>query len=79
MSQNESQNVQVTLTVPQEFYNILEEIAKSFDQSVEEYIIDGVISGLDGDLQESVGSLLGLKERYEYYDQLRALISGGTA
>jgi len=69
-----SQKIQVTITVSQEFQQVLEKIAKSYDESIEEYVLCQVIFGLDADLQADAGLLLGLKESEEYCDQLRALL-----
>ncbi len=58
MSTNQSQNVQVILSVHQEFHKIREEMAKAYDQSVEEYVLNEVICGVNLDLQEPAGSVL---------------------
>lgn len=79
MSTNQSQKIQVTITVSREFHRILERMAKSFDQTVEKYALALIICGLDCDLQTSAGSMLGFKNEIQYQDQLRALAAGGTA
>jgi len=79
MSTNQSQKIQVTITVSREFHQVLEKVALAYDHSVEEYIIDQLICGLDADLQAPAGSVLGFKESQDYSDQLRILASGGAA
>ena len=79
MSTNESQKIQVTITVPQKFHTLLEKMAKSYDSSIEEYVLDQVICGLDLDLQEPAGTALGFGNETDYQDQLRAMVSGGAA
>ena len=79
MSQNESQKIHVTITVSQEFHQVLEKMAKAYDHSVEEYVIDQLICGIDSDLQAPAGPLFGFEECKDYCDQLRALAAGGTA
>ena len=80
MSQSKSnQNEKITITVPREFYRILKEIAKAYYNSVEEYVIDQLVCGLDCDLQSTAGVLLGFDREIDYQDQLRAMVSGRTA
>ena len=79
MSTNESQKIQVTITVPQKFHTLLEKMAKSYDSSIEEYVLDQVICGLVLDLQDLAGTVLGFGKRIDYEDQLRAIVAGGAA
>ena len=65
----------VQFTVPSEFYEILEEIAFSYNDSVEEYVIDELIGGLDCDLDEAAGPVLGLTDKRSYREQLEEMFS----
>ncbi len=79
MSQNQSQNVQVTLTVPEEFYRLMEKMTKSYAESIEEYVLDQAICGLVLDLQDLASTVLGFGKRIDYEDQPRAVVAGGAA
>ena len=68
--------VNITIKVSQEFYQVLEAVAKSHDVSVVEYVVSQVICGLDLDLQFPVATFLGFTESNDYQSQLRAMIAG---
>ena len=74
MSQTKSTKT-IQLTVPSEFYEVLEKISLSYKASVEEYVLDEMIGGLDCDLEESAGPVLGLTDKRSYRDQLEEMFS----
>lgn len=80
MSQNKSKKTtKLTITVSQKFYEVLEKVAQIDKLSVEEYVLDQVVVGLDADMQRSIGLLLGFKGTDGYQDQLWDLASEGVA
>jgi len=80
MATNQFQKIQVTLTVSREFHQVLENVARCCNQTVEKYALDALIGHIDCDMQVDAGSLLGFKkDREGYQPQLRALASGGAA
>ncbi len=85
MSQEKSKNVEVSFTVPQEFYRLLQLVAGSDDQTIEEYVIDGILRDIDARLQGCEPECPGLWaeagfEREGYYEpKLRAILAGGAA
>lgn len=77
MSQNKStQTVRITIIVSQRFFQFLEAVAKSWKKLIEEYVADQIICGLDTDLHEPAGPILGFEDDTSYQDQLRAMIAG---
>lgn len=81
--------IHVPFTVSQRFYRLLQLVARSRDQTVEEYVIDALICDLDCNLQDGGKDgmdTIGLwpfagfaTSEYDYEDQLRAMVSGGAA
>ena len=67
--------VQIKLTVPVRFNELLTTTAKLKDISVEEFIIEELISGLDCALQDPMGHAAGMSMNYchDYCEQVRDL------
>ena len=66
---------QIKLTVPVQFNELLTATAKLKGISIEEYIIDELISDLDCALQDYMGRVAGMSVNYchDYTDQVRKL------
>ena len=66
---------QIKLTVPVQFNELLTATAKLKGISIEEYIIDELISDLDCELQAPMGWATGMSGDYchDYTDQVREL------
>jgi len=84
MSKKKSKNVQVTFTVPLEFHKILQMVARANGQTIEKFVVDELITGIDSELQDhhkspGLWSLAGFQWENEYADQLRAIATGGAA
>ena len=85
MSKKKSENVEVTFTVPKEFHNILQLVARANGQTIEKFVIDELITGIDSELQEhhhispGLWSLAGFQWEPEYADKLRTIAAGGVA
>ena len=86
MSQNQSKNVQVILTVSREFYKILKLAAGARGKIIEEYVLDELICGMDGDLQDPDSDEMGLWKAagfatsdFDYQDRLKAMAIGEEA
>ncbi len=67
--------VQIKLTVPVQFNELLTTTAKLKGISVEEYIIEELISDLDCALQDYMGRVAGMStdECHDYCEQVRDL------
>jgi len=71
--------IQVTITIPKRFYNVLRIVSEELGATVEEYVIEELISGLDYDLQGDgveigLWPFAGFEFASTYEDQLRALL-----
>ena len=66
---------QIKLTVPVQFNELLTTTAKLKGISVEEYIIEELISDLDCALQDYMGRVAGMSQEccHDYLDQVRDL------
>ena len=67
--------VQITLTVPEQFHELIDGVATIKGVSVEEYIIDELIDALDSTLQNPMGWASGMSWDYahDYGGQVRGL------
>ena len=66
---------QIKLTVPEEFHELIDATAKLKGISIEEYIIEELISDLDCALQDYMGRVAGMSQGccHDYTDQVREL------
>lgn len=83
MSQEkESKNVEVSFTIPQEFYRLLQLVAGSDDQTIEEYVIDGILRDIDARLQgcepecPGLWAEAGFEKNGDYEAELKAILAG---
>ncbi len=67
--------VQITLTVPEQFHELVDAIAKIREMSIEEYIIDELIYSLGCALQNPMGWTANMSMEYthDYGEQVRDL------
>ncbi len=67
--------VQITLTVPEQFHELIDGVATIKGISVEQYIIDELITDLDCALQDPMGCVAGMSTSYthDYREQVREL------
>ena len=72
---------QIKLTVPVQFHELIAATAKLKGISVEEYIIEELISDLDCALQDPMGLVAEMGQGYsnDYLDQVRELAYPGEA
>ena len=65
---------QVTIEMPVKFYELLEEVCKIKEQSVSEFIVEGLIGSPDSELQDNLGNHLGFPmEGGDYRDYIEPL------
>ncbi len=67
--------VQIKLTVPEQFHELIDGVATIKGISVEEYIIEELITDLDCALQDPMGFVAGMSfdHAHDYCEQVRAL------